>query len=342
MLNGENILIENCSGIGDAIMFTPALRRIKELYPQTEISFVTKSVNAGILAELPYIDHVYSMDRKNTFHKLKIMLKLWKQDYVIFTNWQPQLALAAYLFRIPHRISIHKEKYENTTLFHKYIKTWVLDTRRYAADVIADELGKALDIKLDADTTHCDVSASNDKTERAITELFKNKGIEDKQYILLAPFASAPERNWQIEDVKKFIEKTNENNFLPVVIVGDYNNSFEIEQINNAINLVGQTSLLELIEIVKRASLFIGTDSGPMHIAGALGIEGIALFTKDISERWLPKKCTPISLHLPCSPCGDEQARVCKSLACMRGITYNMVFDIVKEKLMKQVNCNAR
>jgi len=334
MLNNKKILVCNCAGLGDAIMFTPTLRKIKQQYPKCTISFITKPVNRDSLAGLPYIDHVYTLERKNILDKLKIIPKLIQQDYVIFTDWQPQLATIAYWLKVPHISGITRPNHRSEKLFERHIKEWVLSTAKYAADVVNDGISLALGIDIKANTEELDVALPGSADVSIVDTLLNLVGInQGDAYICIAPFTGALERNWSIAYVKELIELNNKNYGIPIVIVGgpkDYPDSASLDKGN----LVGKTTLLQMIEIIKRAKLFIGPDSGPVHIAAAVKTPSIALFSKDIPSRWAPKKnCKVISLNLLCSPCGDEVARKCPTLQCNRGITSDIVFQAVKEEL---------
>lgn len=336
MLNGKKILVCNVAGLGDVVMFTPSLRQIKEKYPHCTISFLTKPINKDAIAGLPYIDTVFTIRRGKFLDKLRIILHLPTFDYVFFTDWQPQLSWAAYFLNIPNRIGLFKERYRSSKLFHTHIHNWVFDSTDYVAETIANVFRDTLNITFEGDMTNCQVSSPQERDIQKVNQLLENEGLQPSaEYICLAPFTGAEERNIPLEHCKSFVEMVKGHLHIPVVIIGPPNKERIADEIG-AYNLVGKTSLMEMTEIIKRAKLYIGSDSGPMHIAGAVGVNIIALFGKDLSSRWAPKnKCRVISLELPCSPCGDECARECKTLQCINGITPQMLFDVTKEEIMK-------
>ena len=334
MLNHKKIMIFNCAGLGDAVMFTPTLRKIKEMFPDCELTFVTNPFNVDALQGLPYVKQVYALGRKDTLAKLRILPALCRQDYVIFTTWQPQLVTAAQLVRIPHLSGVVREKHRSEKIFKPAIRKWVLSTSDYAANVIAEEVGRALGVSLTVDAEQLDVALPS-AADRKVTEkllLEENIGVE-QEYICLAPFTGAKERNWPVSYVIELKKRLLDEWDLPVVLLGGKRDSAETAGYGQG-NLVGKTTLLQMVEVIKRARLFIGPDSGPMHVAAAVRTPSIALFSKDVPSRWAPrKKCKVVSLGLPCSPCGDETARECPTLQCNRGITTEMVLKAVREEL---------
>jgi 3-deoxy-D-manno-octulosonic-acid transferase/heptosyltransferase-1 len=98
------------------------------------------------------------------------------------------------------------------------------------------------------------------------------------------------------------------------------------------INLGGRTSLSELAYLYKKARFVITTDSGPMHLAAAVGTPVIALFGPTDPARTGPygKGHTIIRTDLPCSPCFLKK---CATRKCMRDISPEQVFTVIAEKL---------
>ena len=101
------------------------------------------------------------------------------------------------------------------------------------------------------------------------------------------------------------------------------------------INLGGKTSLLTLAEIYKRARAVITTDSGPMHLAAAVGTPVIALFGPTDPARTGPYGTghSIIRADLPCSPC---LLKKCPTKKCMEEITSEQVFTAVESMIQEK------
>jgi heptosyltransferase-1 len=127
---------------------------------------------------------------------------------------------------------------------------------------------------------------------------------------------------------------------IPVVITGSaHEKSYAgsiIKEVKTTIvvDLAGQTTLKDLACLYRQAAVVVTTDSGPMHIAAAVGTPVVALFGPTDPRRTGPygRGHTVISKTLPCSPCFLKQ---CPTKECMEGITVEEVFEGVKEKLGK-------
>ena len=101
------------------------------------------------------------------------------------------------------------------------------------------------------------------------------------------------------------------------------------------LNLCGQTSLPEMIEWVRRCELMITNDTGPMHVAAALGKPMVALFGPTEPRRTGPygRPSAVLRLDLPCSPCLSDRCTYVRPNECLRGISPQLVLERVR-KLM--------
>jgi ADP-heptose:LPS heptosyltransferase len=102
-----------------------------------------------------------------------------------------------------------------------------------------------------------------------------------------------------------------------------------------AINFAGKTTLTELAALYEKAALVISTDTGPMHLAAAMGTPVVALFGPTAPWRTGPfgKSHQIITAELECSPCFKRR---CETTDCMSKISVMQVFDGVKKMLGNQ------
>lgn len=89
--------------------------------------------------------------------------------------------------------------------------------------------------------------------------------------------------------------------------------------------VISPNSLLELQEVLQSADVVVGNDSGPMHLAGMLGVPGVALFGPASEQQWGPLGLRTVGLDLPCRPCTQTGRISCENPACMTDIPQDMV-----------------
>jgi ADP-heptose:LPS heptosyltransferase len=85
------------------------------------------------------------------------------------------------------------------------------------------------------------------------------------------------------------------------------------------------TDLDDLTRVLTTASVAVGNDCGPMHLAGYMGIQGLSLFGPTSPQQWGPPGMNIICRNLPCSPCTQTARITCETMECMQKITLEQV-----------------
>jgi len=123
---------------------------------------------------------------------------------------------------------------------------------------------------------------------------------------------------------------------LPVVFTGE-SPAGAIARIRSLMqapsaSVAGETTLRDLAALYKTASILLTTDSGPMHLAAAVGTPVVALFGPTSPERTGPYGSGHVVIRagLACSPCFRK---VCDTLECMKSVSIDEVFQAVREQL---------
>lgn len=256
-LNGKKIVITTGGGIGDSIMFTPALRRMKELYPDCHITFVTRYPNQRLLEGLSYIDKLVYIKRGTLTSRLRVLPDLLGADAVVFTDWQPQLLLAAKWFGIPLIAGYPREGHKLSKYLTKHIKPFVMTSPDFAAETNAKVFSDALSVDIAGDMTKTDVSETSREEEEQVKELLKKMGI-GKDYIVLSAFAALPERNWPMEQAIEFAERFEQEYKIPVLWTGSSGNMVHVKgKVRESRNLLGKTTVGEMIALLKYAKCWL-------------------------------------------------------------------------------------
>ena len=127
--------------------------------------------------------------------------------------------------------------------------------------------------------------------------LQRQKNINPKNLIVIHPGASDPTKEWPAHRFAELMNRLQEKYGSQFVIIGAQNNQKIVAQILSQVkcpvlNLTGKTTISQLVSLLKRCRLLISNDSGPVHVADALGIPVISIFTRNQPginpERWQP------------------------------------------------------
>ncbi len=157
-------------------------------------------------------------------------------------------------------------------------------------------------------------------------------------YLVLVLASRWDTKNWELAGFRELIDRLLTSSSMRVILLGDKScdaSAKQLEsQLNSAriVNLVSRTTLVDLAWILSRAAVCVGPDSGPGHMAAALGVPYITLFGPTAIARvapWSFEKLA-ISANASCSPCGLRKCPGFDKL-CMRMISADTVFRAIQE-----------
>jgi heptosyltransferase-1 len=165
--------------------------------------------------------------------------------------------------------------------------------------------------------------------------------VDGARWIALQPGARWSNKRWPVEfyaELVRLLAPTNPE--LRFAILGsekDRQLGEVIAQVDAArcLDLTGCLSLPEMVEWVRLSALMVSNDTGPMHVAAALGTPVVALFGPTEPRRTGPYRQLDhvLRLNLPCVPCLKSRCRYVKPLECLRALPPAAVFDAVQKQL---------
>lgn len=326
-LNGKKIFIECSPGIGDLVVLSPILRGLKEKYPDCKLTIMSKRSSLRVIERLPYVDSICPMDEG----KARIIRGMWGQDCVIFINYKPMLLALAKGMRIPHRAGPCKNKYKKwglCTHYFPYDEKSPVDLRQ--TDYFMEHICEALDIPAFQYSEETEISAPTGQEIRRAEEKLEAKGhLSGRSYICISPFGNT-EVDLPVNKVREIAEKILGEYGDEIVFLGGRRNE-ELAQMleglssERLIDMSGETTLADMIVILRGARLHLCADSGPMHISSGLRTPTLPVFTSGNPRRWAPRAyCHPLSLNLSCSPCKGGR-HLCRDKKCVNDITAKMI-----------------
>ena len=158
-------------------------------------------------------------------------------------------------------------------------------------------------------------------------------GLPEK-YVVLNIGATKPANRWTPEGFAILSDAIRQRFNISSVLTGGPEDAGLAEQIlsinNAAINLVGKTSIPELTSVLNNSACVVTCDTGPMHLAVALGRKVVALFGPSDPRRTGPYKGRVVRSGLSCAPCNRK---TCEIPACMDAIRPEAVFRILSEEI---------
>jgi heptosyltransferase-1 len=336
----DKILIVKPSSLGDIIHALPLLNLIKKEMPDSEVHWLVARGFEDILEGHPFIKRLFIINKDN-----------WKNPTLIYQNIKEILHLSAQL---------KKERYDAVIdlqgLFRSGIISWLSRCPLKLGFSDARELsyifynrtiegGKGIH----AVERYIKIGRLLGINSQEISfPLFHIKPSPlREQYFVVVPGARWPSKRWPAGYFIRLLKYMDALGLTPVLLGAKDDIRLSEEIINgskiNCINLTGKTDLKELCSIIKDAKFMITNDSGPMHIATALGVKVFAIFGPTDEKLTGPYGGNHVVIKvngLQCRPC---RKRKCHTLECLKGITPEDVYRIITaDKTVQTLQLNGR
>ncbi len=332
----RRILISRTDRIGDVLLSTPVIKALREKFPQAYIAMLVAPYARDIVEGNPYLDEVIIYDKdgkhKSWWRSIKFAgrLKKKKFDLAVILHPSNRLHLIAFLAGIPLRLGYNRKLGFLVNLRKAHKKQ---EGRKHEAEYNLDLLSE-LGI---SGSPHDLFMPIRQESERYVEELFRKEGISQADKILaINPGASCPSKIWPVENFARVAEKLAGLHNFKILILGGPKEIHLADKVahkikGRVINLAGKTSVSQLASIFKRCRLFISNDSGPVHLASAVGVPVISIFGRNQAglspRRWGPLGKRDKYLHkdVGCIQCLAHNCQ--KEFACLKAIT---VEDVLK------------
>lgn len=341
----QNILIVRTDRIGDLILTLPAAQIIKKHYPDCRVSFLVREYTKELAMNNPYIDEVITLAEKKGkagFWPNFRTVKKRNFDSAVTVYPRFNLALLLFLAGIKNRAGTGYRWY--SFLFNRK----VYEHRRYGnKHELVHNINLLKAIGIEDTVTEKNViyglSPSEENRAKADKEL-KEMGVDlSKPIVIFHPGSRGSSVDLPLEKMKELVKRTAEETDALVLLTGspeekDYCADFAVNK--NIFNVCGKFNLGELTAVIERADLLAANSTGPLHIAAALGKHIIGFFPKiqGLSPvRWAPftEKRNIFVPPINCTNCSRKQ---CAELDCMNHIDINLVFDTIREIILKREN----
>ncbi len=322
----KNILLRMPNWLGDLVMATPVIKDLRHAFPDAAITAMCQANVAPMLERDPHITEIFTFSRPSGWLRraenrdLIGSLSAGKYDLgVLLTN---SLSSAYWMWR---------GQVKNRLGYTGHFRSWLLDKAlpfpeaRETQHLVMTYKQLLAPLQIPLSDTNPYLEVGEDE-EAAVWERLNGLGIE-KEHIIVginpgAAYGSA--KCWLPDRYREVAERLIAMPNVRVVFFGDRAGAEPVHSIcvglpETVVNLAAKTSLRELVTLIKCCGVFVTNDSGPMHIAAAVGTPLLALFgsTNDVSTG--PYNLGKvIHKHVECSPCYKRECPI--DFRCMTRI----------------------
>jgi lipopolysaccharide heptosyltransferase II len=332
----QRILIVLLGAIGDVVRGMNLVNAIKDAQPHTHITWLVEPASASIVRLHPRIDEVIVFNRRDGWRGVKELwsaLRSRRFDRTLDLQRHAKSGLFSLLSRAPDRIGFHKSDGKEFN--------WLCNTRTIAAQ--GEDISKVAHYLcfLDAMNLPRPARLSSGLEGTTLEKLAPAWRAElHPRFVGVVLGSSWDSKDWPEEGYKGFVQQAHSAGVSQVVLLGDKSKvdmASRLQQVPATVavlNLVGRTTLPEVVAVLSAAQACVGPDSGPAHICGAVGTPHVTIFGPTSVTRNAPRGSEKLAVFasVGCAPC---KRRVCPGLGklCMRLISPELVVDRLREAL---------
>ena len=341
----SSILVIKLSAIGDVVHSLPFLDVLRKNFPDARIDWLVEADAAPILQGHAAIDRLFVSSRKpwqkrlvETGGYLPVFrevtrfireLRGYRYELVVDLQGLFRSALLAGLVRGREKIGLVGAR-EGGWVFYNHPAIPV-DYHQHAVDRYLQAAGY-----LNCRITEWDGSIPLTRRDKKnVDELLRLPEIRDRRIIAFNPMARWKTKLWHAEKFAELADMVSERLSCAVIFTGSRSDRPAIQEFsarmkNRPLNLAGRTTLKELAYLYSQCRAVVCTDTGPMHIAAAMGCPVVALFGPTDPLRTGPygPGHRVIRAGVECSPCLKKK---CEHPVCMETINTDMVFKAVAQ-----------
>lgn len=347
----KRLLIVRIDAIGDFIIFSPMLKYYRMLYPDYYITLLVNKLALDLAERFVDINELIPFDRRKFSSDLIYRRRLLKEirerafDVVIYPTYSRE-SNGDYIVRFsgaPEKIGFDsdtcnitpKKKLRNDKLYTKLIPATpgiIVETERNK------EFVEALGINVN---DYLPIFKPSEDDEKEGNTILFEKGLKiGNPFVVIFPGASWKQKIWTLEKYAQVVAWLKKGKGVEVVICGSKSETHLVKRIESVanipvINMVGNTTLPVLAAILKKSLLYIGSDTGILHLAAAVGTPTICIMGGGHFGRFFPygdlEKNRIVYKTMDCFGC-NWRCRY-KTVRCIEEISVEQVMKEIKNIL---------
>ena len=324
----RNVLIIKLRYIGDVLLATPTVRAIKAARPDVRVTMMVNRGTEDVLSGNPDMDEISVLDKGSLAAQSQLVVDLRRRrfDTVIDLTDGDRSAFLSWISGAPVRIGFNDEQRWRGHYYTQVVQSVPGVRHRIDRDL---ETLKPLGIQAGSRNPQLWLTPEE---ENSADQLLDQLGVQRSQpCVIQQPGARYWFKAWPVERYAELADRLTSQYGCQVLIGGspqDIELAEKIQQMakSNPIIMAGRTTIKQFAAIAKKSALFVGSDSGAMHIASVVGTPVVALFGPSNPREWAPQRASVEVIYkgIDCRSCFHP---TCErgELNCMKLITVDEV-----------------
>jgi len=337
-LDHARILLIKPSSLGDIVHTLPVVSAIKSQWPGVHLTWVVKHQWAELVRRVAEVDRVWPVDQgAASWLKQGWALRSERFDAAIDLQGLFRSGVLAWLSGVPLRIGFANGR-EGSPWFYT-TRVPVPPLEMHAVDrylLVAEAMGARVQ---GAPQFRFNL---RDEDRAMVRSILSEKGLSvDQPWVAMNVSARWTTKRWPLSAFARVLDRLHEEGRAPVVVIGSAEDRHDVDALRAVtttpfIDLAGAVPLGCLPALLSKAGVMITNDSGPMHIAAAVGVPVVALFGPTSEVRTGPYGTghRVLTGSVPCRPCFSRVCRHVPELECLRSLTPDDVAEAARDLLV--------
>jgi heptosyltransferase II len=338
------IIVRGTNWVGDAVMTIPALRELRRIFPDAEITLHTRSWAEGIFRDAALFDEIFTFDKskskiKDALEQAK-ELKSYNFDLAVLFPNSFESALVAKMAKIPRRFGYAKEGRSFLLTDAIEIPAWKDERHEffYYLNLIAEIEKEYFATQTVLENEPCSNLSVSDERRAEARKILEENGVDLSKKTIALGVGSTNSRakRWQTEGYAKLNDLLQNELNANVLLVGakdeiEISTQVFAKSEKKPIILTGKTNLAEAVAVLSEVNLLVSNDMGLAHIAPAVGTKTIVIFGPTNEKTTQPIGSEIIRKTVECAPCMLRDCPI--DHRCMTRISAEEVFEKAKRIL---------
>jgi len=345
--NIERIVVRGTNWVGDAVMTIPALRQLRRVFPKAHITLATRAWAEGLFADADFVDDLL-IHQGSGLRSVVQQVRQWRKgnfDLAILFPNSLETALVASLARVPLRIGYATDGRQRLLTQPLALPEWRGSKHEvfYYLQIVAELEWLIKHEQTFLDTQPVGSLDVSDTRKTAARQFLQAQGtVEGDTLVALCPGSiNSRAKRWPAERYAALADRLGDTLGAKVLLVGssaEKEVSLEVsrQMRNQPLVLTGKTDLAELVAILSQVDLLITNDTGPAHIASALGRPTLVIFgpTNPLTTRPFSPFGEIVREPPDCAPCMLRDCPI--DHRCMTAITPDQMLERARALLSGQ------
>lgn len=307
--------------LGDLVLSGPVFRNLRAWRPDARIVAGVYPESAAPLSFFPEIDEIITIPRHRRGDRLAFVrewlaalrrVRRERFDLVYDLLHTDRSSLVTLASGAPERVGFIKDQHRLRHRVYTTASAWTPDLdRSHTVDLFLRAL---TEIGMPVQTRSIAITVPPEEAESAAARLRRIVPPRSGPRVLVHPGAGTPNRLWPPERFSAVCDDLQENLGAQVVLMGGPGEAATLAAIRSGMRTPSvvfdeRVSIREFAALLQQGELFLGLDSGPAHLAAAVGTRVVALFGAALPAQWRPlgEGHTVVRPSMPCDPCACPQ-----------------------------------